>query len=157
VPLRRKEYQKARIISVVPLRAYIDIDAHYIKRFFFMANNTTGLTRIIKAAGYSWKGVRAAWVNEAAFRQEAIAVTLAIIIACWLDIDAITRVLLIGSVSLVMIVEILNSAIEAVVDRIGTEFHELSGRAKDMGSAAVLMSILLALFTWISLLWSYFR
>ncbi|MGY5958917.1 Diacylglycerol kinase [Kosakonia sp. BK9b] len=122
-----------------------------------MANNTTGLTRIIKAAGYSWKGVRAAWVNEAAFRQEAIAVTLAIIIACWLDIDAITRVLLIGSVSLVMIVEILNSAIEAVVDRIGTEFHELSGRAKDMGSAAVLMSILLALFTWISLLWSYFR
>ncbi|AMO51040.1 diacylglycerol kinase (ATP) [Kosakonia oryzendophytica] len=122
-----------------------------------MANNTTGLTRIIKAAGYSWKGVRAAWINEAAFRQEAVAVVLAIIIACWLDVDPITRVLLIGSVSLVMIVEILNSAIEAVVDRIGAEFHELSGRAKDMGSAAVLMSILLALFTWISLLWSHFR
>ncbi|MGG7445878.1 diacylglycerol kinase [Kosakonia oryzendophytica] len=122
-----------------------------------MANNTTGLTRIIKAAGYSWKGVRAAWINEAAFRQEAVAVVLAIIIACWLDVEPITRVLLIGSVSLVMIVEILNSAIEAVVDRIGAEFHELSGRAKDMGSAAVLMSILLALFTWISLLWSHFR
>jgi len=122
-----------------------------------MANNTTGFIRIIKAAGYSWKGVHAAWVNEAAFRQEAVAVVLAIIIAAFLDVDAITRVLLIGSVSLVMIVEILNSAIEAVVDRIGAEFHELSGRAKDMGSAAVLMSILLALFTWVTLLWSHFR
>jgi len=122
-----------------------------------MANNTTGLTRIIKAAGYSWKGVRAAWLNEAAFRQESIAVILAVIIACWLDVDAITRVLLIGSVVLVMIVEILNSAIEAVVDRIGTDFHELSGRAKDMGSAAVLMSILLALATWGILLWPYYR
>ncbi|MGK9173591.1 diacylglycerol kinase [Yokenella regensburgei] len=122
-----------------------------------MANNTTGITRIIKAAGYSWKGVRAAWINEAAFRQEAVAVILAIIIACFLDVDAITRVLLIGSVVLVMIVEILNSAIEAVVDRIGAEFHELSGRAKDMGSAAVLMAILVAIFTWVSLLWSHFR
>jgi len=122
-----------------------------------MANNTTGLTRIIKAAGYSWKGVRAAWLNEAAFRQESVAVILAIAVACWLDVDAITRVLLIGSVVLVMIVEILNSAIEAVVDRIGTDFHELSGRAKDMGSAAVLMSILLALATWGTLLWSYYR
>ena len=122
-----------------------------------MANNTTGLTRIIKAAGYSWTGVRAAWLNEAAFRQESVAVILAIVIACWLDVDAITRVLLIGSVVLVMIVEILNSAIEAVVDRIGPDFHELSGRAKDMGSAAVLMSILLALATWGILLWSYYR
>ncbi|MGY6031513.1 diacylglycerol kinase [Phytobacter sp. AG2a] len=122
-----------------------------------MANNTTGMTRIIKAAGYSWKGVRAAWINEAAFRQESVAVILAIIIACFLDVDAITRVLLIGSVALVMIVEILNSAIEAVVDRIGSDFHELSGRAKDMGSAAVLMTILVALFTWISLLWGHFR
>jgi len=122
-----------------------------------MANNTTGFTRIIKAAGYSWKGVRAAWINEAAFRQEAVAVMLAIAIACWLDVDAITRVLLIGSVALVMIVEILNSAIEAVVDRIGSEMHELSGRAKDMGSAAVLMSILLALATWGMLLWSHYR
>ncbi|WP_454121244.1 diacylglycerol kinase [Kosakonia sp. Marseille-Q7440] len=122
-----------------------------------MANNTTGFIRIIKAAGYSWKGVRAAWINEAAFRQEGVAVVLAIIIAAFLDIDVITRVLLIGSVTLVMIVEILNSAIEAVVDRIGSEFHELSGRAKDMGSAAVLMTILLAVFTWVSLLWSHFR
>jgi diacylglycerol kinase (ATP) len=113
-----------------------------------MANNTTGLTRIIKAAGYSWKGIRAAWINEAAFRQESVAVIAAIIIACWLDVEPITRVLLISSVMLVMIVEILNSAIEAVVDRIGSDYHELSGRAKDMGSAAVLLSIFVALFTW---------
>ncbi|WP_330983819.1 MULTISPECIES: diacylglycerol kinase [Enterobacterales] len=122
-----------------------------------MANNTTGLTRIIKATGYSWKGFRAAWKHEAAFRQEGTAAVIAVIIACWLDVDAITRVLLIGSVLLVMIVEILNSAIEAVVDRIGPEHHELSGRAKDMGSAAVLLAIFIAVITWVLLLWSYFR
>ncbi|MCU5772633.1 diacylglycerol kinase [Erwiniaceae bacterium BAC15a-03b] len=120
-----------------------------------MANNVTGLTRIIKAAGYSWKGICAAWRHEAAFRQELVAAVIAIIVACWLDVDAITRVLLIGSVLLVIIVEILNSALEAVVDRIGSEHHPLSGRAKDMGSAAVLLSILLALLVWIMLLWSY--
>ena len=102
-----------------------------------MANNTTGLTRIIKAAGYSWKGLRAAWINEAAFRQEGVAVLLAVVIACWLDVDAITRVLLISSVMLVMIVEILNSAI-------------------DMGSAAVLIAIIVAVITWCILLWSHF-
>ncbi|UQY43830.1 diacylglycerol kinase [Erwinia sp. PK3-005] len=122
-----------------------------------MANNVTGLIRIIKAAGYSWKGLRAAWQHEAAFRQEAILTLAAVIIACWLDVDAITRVLLIGSVFLIIIVEILNSAIEAVVDRIGSEFHPLAGRAKDMGSAAVLLSIILALFVWVTLLWPYLR
>lgn len=122
-----------------------------------MANNVTGLVRIIKAAGYSWKGLRAAWQHEAAFRQEAILALVATLIACWLDVDAITRVLLIGSVFLIIIVEILNSAIEAVVDRIGSEIHPLAGRAKDMGSAAVLLSIILALFIWASLLWPYLR
>lgn len=95
-----------------------------------MANNTTGLTRIIKAAGYSWKGFRAAWVNEAAFRQEGIAAIIAVVIACWLDVDAITRVLLIGSVLIVMIVEIINSAIEAVVDRIGLSIMSFPGARK---------------------------
>ena len=79
------------------------------------------------------------------------------VIACWLDVDAITRVLLIGSVLIVMIVEIINSAIEAVVDRIGSEHHELSGRAKDMGSAAVLLAIVIALITWGTLLWANYR
>jgi len=118
-----------------------------------MANNATGLVRIIKAAGYSWQGLRAAWQYEAAFRQEAVTALIALVIACWLDVDAITRVLLIGSVVLVVVVEILNSAIEAVVDRIGQERHPLAGRAKDMGSAAVLITILLALFVWVTLLW----
>lgn len=95
--------------------------------------------------------------SRSSVSQESIAVLLGVIIACWLDVDAITRVLLIGSVLLIMIVEILNSAIEAVVDRIGSEYHELSGRAKDMGSAAVLLSIFVALMTWGILLWSHFR
>ena len=139
-----------RLIS----RIVIDVKT---KKVLEMANNTTGITRIIKAAGYSWKGFRAAWINEAAFRQEGVASVIAIIIACWLDVDAITRVLLIGSVLLVMIVEILNSALEAVVDRIGSEYHELSGRAKDMGSAAVLLSICVAVITWVILLWAHFH
>ncbi|MFH8133034.1 diacylglycerol kinase [Pantoea osteomyelitidis] len=122
-----------------------------------MANNVTGLTRIINAAGYSWKGLRAAWQHEAAFRQEVLAAIVAIVIACWIDVDVISRVLMIGAVVLVVIVEILNSAIEAVVDRIGQERHPLAGQAKDMGSAAVLLSILLALFVWITLLWTHLR
>ncbi|WP_075182884.1 diacylglycerol kinase [Pantoea sp. 1.19] len=120
-----------------------------------MANNATGLTRIVKAAGYSWKGVRAAWRHEAAFRQELIAVAIAILVACWLDIDTLSRVLMIGSVVLVVVVELLNSAVEAVVDRFGGEWHELSGRAKDMGSAAVLITLLLAVYVWVALLWPW--
>lgn len=143
-------------ISVTTRQTRTLIDVIYVKGFV-MANNTTGLTRIIKAAGYSRKGFRAAWINEAAFRQEGVAAIVAVAVACWLDVDAITRVLLIGSVLLVMIVEILNSAIEAVVDRIGSDFHELSGRAKDMGSAAVLLAIIIALITWGTLLWSHYH
>ncbi|MEQ1976798.1 MULTISPECIES: diacylglycerol kinase [unclassified Xenorhabdus] len=121
-----------------------------------MANQSTGLNRIIKAAGYSAKGIKAAWQNEAAFRQETMAAILAIIIAFSIDFGLLERLLLIGAVMLVVIVEILNSAIESVVDRIGSEYHELSGRAKDMGSAAVLLSILLALFIWGMIFWSHF-
>ncbi|GAA3610210.1 diacylglycerol kinase [Gibbsiella greigii] len=121
-----------------------------------MANQTTGLTRIIKAAGYSRQGFIAAWQNEAAFRQETLAAALAIILAAWLDVGAIARILLVGSVILVMIVELLNSAIEALVDRVGTEHHVLSGRAKDIGSAAVTLAIILALFVWGSVLWQHF-
>ena len=119
-----------------------------------MASQTKGLTRVIKAAGYSLKGLKAAWVNEAAFRQEAIAAIIAIIIAFYLDISQIYRILLIGSVVLVAIVELINSGIEAVVDRIGSEYHELSGRAKDIGSAAVFVTIGLALFIWGTVLWT---
>lgn len=113
-----------------------------------MANQTTGLTRIIKATGYSLKGLRAAWKSETAFRQEAIMVVIAIIVAFLLDVQWIERLLLISSMVLIAIVELLNSAIEAVVDRIGTELHELSAKAKDIGSAAVFISICLAIFIW---------
>ncbi|SUC34305.1 Diacylglycerol kinase [Providencia rustigianii] len=119
-----------------------------------MASETKGFTRVIKAAGYSLKGLKAAWVNEAAFRQEAVAAIIAIIIAFYLDVSQIEQILLIGSVVLVAIVELINSAIEAVVDRVGTEYHELSGRAKDIGSAAVFVTIGLALFIWATILWS---
>lgn len=118
-----------------------------------MASQVKGFTRVIKAAGYSLKGLKAAWVNEAAFRQESVAAIIAIFIAFYLDISYIDRVLLVSSVVLVAIVELLNSAIEAVVDRIGSEYHELSGRAKDIGSAAVFVSIGLALFIWVLVLW----
>ncbi|QXX82388.1 diacylglycerol kinase [Providencia sp. R33] len=118
-----------------------------------MASQTKGFTRVIKAAGYSLKGLKAAWVNEAAFRQESVAAVIAIIIAFCLDISYVDRILLVSSIVLVAIVELLNSAIEAVVDRIGSEYHELSGRAKDIGSAAVFVSIGLALFIWALVLW----
>ncbi|WP_340611931.1 diacylglycerol kinase [Xenorhabdus bharatensis] len=121
-----------------------------------MANQSTGLTRIIKAAGYSVKGIKAAWKNEAAFRQEAVLTILATILAFSFDFGMFERLFLISSVMLVLIVEMLNSAIEAVVDRIGSEYHELSGRAKDMGSAAVFLAMILALFIWVIIVWSYF-
>lgn len=121
-----------------------------------MASNTTGFTRIIKAADYSWEGLRITWINEAVFRQGGAAALLAMVVACRPDADAITRVLLISSVILVMIVEILNSVIEAVVDRIGSEYHEFSGRAKDMGFAAMLIVTIVAVITWRILLWSHF-
>lgn len=121
-----------------------------------MKNQSVGLTRIIKATRYSVKGIKAAWQNEAAFREEIIVAVLAVIVAFYLDISVIERILLIGSVMLVVIVEILNSAIEAIVDRISSEFHELSGRAKDMGSAAVFLTIILALIVWSAILWQFF-
>ncbi|NIF22795.1 MULTISPECIES: diacylglycerol kinase [Pantoea] len=118
-----------------------------------MANTSTGLIRILRAARYSWQGLNAAWRHEAAFRQESIVAIIAIIITFWLDVDRVSRILLIGSVVLVVIMEIINSAIEAVVDRVSEEQHPLAGRAKDLGSAAVLVSILLAVFVWVMLLW----
>ena len=111
-----------------------------------------GLKRIFMAALYSWHGVKAALKNEAAFRQELLLALILIPLAVLLGDTAVEIVLMIGSVFLVLIVEILNSAIEAVVDRLGSGFHELSGRAKDMGSAAVLFSLLNVVFVWIILL-----
>ena len=108
----------------------------------------TGVTRIINATGYSMKGLKSAWINEAAFRQELMLILLLMPLAFWVG-DSLNQILLLIVISwLVVIVEILNSAIEAVVDRIGTEHHELSGRAKDLGSAAVFIALALNGLVW---------
>lgn len=104
--------------------------------------------RIVRAGSYSVSGLRAALRKEAAFRQEVILVAMLAPLGAWLGQDGIERLLLIGSLILVLIVELLNSAVEATVDRISKKHHMLSGRAKDMGSAAVYLSLLLAILTW---------
>lgn len=108
----------------------------------------TGLTRIIKAAGYSRAGIRSAWKHEAAFRQECFALAALSPLAFFLGQNGIERALLISSLLAVILTELLNSAIEAVVDRIGPAYHPLAGQAKDMGSAAVLVSIVLTAMVW---------
>jgi diacylglycerol kinase (ATP) len=107
----------------------------------------TGLSRLWHAAGYSIEGLRAAW-HEKAFRQEAIAATVLLPVSLWLGRGWVETALLAGSVVMVMIVELLNTGIEATVDRIGPEWHDLSKRAKDMGSAAVLLALLLCMGIW---------
>jgi len=108
----------------------------------------TGLKRLRLAGVYAFNGLVAAARHEAAFRQELLLALVLIPIALFIDISRVERVLLILVTVLVLLMELLNSAVEAVVDRIGSEFHDLSGRAKDMGSAAVLVSLLLCLYVW---------
>ncbi len=104
--------------------------------------------RLVNATRYSLKGVRACYRHEQAFRQEAWVLLLAVPLGAWLGDTGVERVLLIGSWLLVLIVELLNSAVEAAVDRIGSEHHELAGRAKDLGSAAVMGALILSAGTW---------
>lgn len=111
----------------------------------------TGLTRIIKAGGYSMLGIKAAFRHEAAFRQEIVLSVIFIPLAFFVANGPVERIVLIGLTVLVLVVELLNSAIEALVDRVGTEHHELSGRAKDMGSAAVLLSLLIWVYAWLDI------
>ena len=108
----------------------------------------TGIGRILRATKFSAQGLAAAWKNEAAFRQELILVVILLPAAFWLGQTALERAVLIGSLFLMLIVELINSAIEAAIDRHGDEQHELSGRAKDMGSAAVFVSLLIIATTW---------
>lgn len=120
-----------------------------------MKSGKTGVARIVAACGYSMQGLKAAYRDEAAFRQECWLVAVLLPIALIWNVGPVEKVLLIGSLMLVPIVELLNSAIESVVDRIGPEYHELSGRAKDIGSAAVLLTLLLMGLTWGLLLVDY--
>lgn len=112
-----------------------------------------GLTRLWHATIYSIAGFRAAWRNEAAFRQECALAAVLLPAAFWVGGSGLRVSLLVSSVLLVLIVELLNSAVEAVVDRISRDHHDLSGRAKDMGSAAVMLSLLLLVVTWGGVIW----
>ena len=112
-----------------------------------------GLTRLWNALGYSRDGIAAAWHHEAAFREEILLATIAIPLAFYLGKTGVDRALLVGSIILILIVEILNSAIEAIVDKASPETHELAKRAKDMGSAAVLFSLINAAVVWACVLW----
>jgi len=107
----------------------------------------TGINRVWHATGYSIAGLRAGW-HEPAFRQEALASIVLLPLAFWLARSWVEAALLAGSVLIVMIVELLNTGIETAIDRIGPEWHNLSKRAKDMGSAAVLLSLLLCVGIW---------
>ena len=111
-----------------------------------------GLTRVLRAFGSSMRGLSGAYRDEAAFRQELALAVIVIPLGLWLGHGAIERVLLVAPVLLVLIVELLNSAIEATVDRIGPERHVLAGLAKDIGSAAVLLSFVLLAVVWLIVL-----
>jgi len=114
--------------------------------------NNTGIRRIIKAAGYSLQGLAAAFRHETAFKQEVGLTVVLLPLAMWLGQSGLEQALLIAVWILVLLFELMNSAIEAVVDRIGPEQHELSGRAKDVGSAAVMVALLNAVIVWLLVL-----
>jgi len=111
----------------------------------------TGLKRLQMAGVYAFNGIQAAIRHEAAFRQELFLVAVFLPLVFWLELTSVERVLLVLVTVLVLIVELVNSAIEAVVDRISEEHHELSGRAKDMGSGAVMVALLLWVYVWVDL------
>lgn len=113
----------------------------------------SGVSRMWHAFGYSLAGLRAGW-GETAFRQEALAAIVMVPLAFWVGQTWVEIALLAGSVMLVMVVELLNTGIETAIDRIGPEWHDLSKRAKDMGSAAVLLSLLACAGIWLAGLWS---
>jgi diacylglycerol kinase (ATP) len=114
----------------------------------------TGLRRIVRAAWYSWKGFKACFRNEAAFRQELALTVVLVPLAFWLGASPLDRALMIGVWLIVPTVELLNSGIEAVVDRISDEHHPLAGRAKDVGSAAVFLAFTNASVVWAVLLFT---
>ena len=115
-----------------------------------------GIARIIAAAGNSIRGIRDAWKYESAFRQDTALSTLLLLLSFWLAQTLVEWLLLIMPLFLLLIVEILNSAIENTVDRIGEEHHVLSGRAKDMASSAVMFCLILIAVVWLSMAWSRF-
>jgi diacylglycerol kinase (ATP) len=108
----------------------------------------TGFRRVVKATDYSWRGFRAAWKNESAFRQECTIGLMMLPLAFVIGQSMLQVIVLIAVLGIVLITELLNSAVEAVVDRVGEEYHDLAGRAKDMGSAAVFVSLAMVVTVW---------
>ncbi len=127
-------------------------DTQYVSRF----KSKSGLKRIVSALGYSMAGLRAAWRHEHAFRQELVVVVPGIVLALLLPVARLGKMALVAVLLLVRIVELLNSAIEAVVDRVSLDQHPLSKNAKDLGSAAVLLACVLAAATWAVVLYPLF-
>ena len=116
----------------------------------------TGFRRIIRAARFSVQGFSHAWQHEAAFRQELALAVVLTPVAFWLGQSTVERAALIAVLLLVLVVELLNSAIEAAIDRHGDEHHELSGRAKDLGSAAVFVALAMVALIWGAFAWQRF-
>lgn len=115
--------------------------------------NKTGLTRLLRAGACSLQGFGYIWKSEEAFRQEVL-LCIFLVPAGWISAaDGVERALLIGSLFQVLLVELLNTAVECAIDRIGPEYHEISGHAKDLGSAAVMLSIVVAIVVWGLVLW----
>ncbi len=121
-----------------------------------MTKPDDGIRRLVRAARFSLAGLLAAWTNEAAFRQECVLVAVLLPVALWLGRTASERSILIATLLVVLIIELLNSAIEALVDRVSEEHHPLSGRAKDLGSAAVFVSLILTGAVWSLIGWQRF-
>ncbi len=120
-----------------------------------MKSPATGINRLFYATLFSARGLKALWSGEAAFRQEVFMLLVLTPVILWVNVSPAERALLVLSLLLILVTEMLNSAVEAVVDRIGDEYHELSGKAKDIGSAAVLFSLVGASIIWGIILWPY--
>nr|WP_283645494.1 diacylglycerol kinase [Alteromonas macleodii] len=118
-----------------------------------MITKRKGILRVLYATYYSLKGLRAAFLSEAAVRQEIFAILIMTPVAFFIDVTHVERILLVISLLIVLITELLNTAIEKLCDHVSTDIHLLIGRAKDIGSAAVFISLMTAGFTWISILW----
>jgi len=121
-----------------------------------MANSARGLERLVRAFGYSMKGFVAGWRHEEAFRQEVLLSLALLPLTFWIGRGPLDYLLLVTTLALLLITELFNSAIEALTDRVGVEHHELSGRAKDLASAAVFLALVLVALVWGTIAWLRF-
>jgi diacylglycerol kinase (ATP) len=126
-----------------------ELSSRFLQQGFMAKRSGKGLGRLYRAFNWSMAGLRAAFVHEAAFRQELLLCAILVVPALYLGKTGVEKALLLGSLLLILIVEILNSAVEAMVDRIGAAEHDLAGRAKDMGSAAVFLALVNAAVVWL--------